>query len=140
MRKEPISKETILLVDNDQIFLNAGSEWLVQRGYKVLTTTCPIKARELLNKGQIDLAIIDAQMKPEDDVEKKNFGGVILAWNAPPLLRKIILTDLLSESEVRLALGPYPEGISTTVNPIEKMWGREALLQAVEDALPLRAW
>lgn len=134
-----MSRETILFADNDPVFLETRSEFLRQKGYKVLTTTCPTEARELFRKEHIDLAIFDARL--EDDADEKDFSGLVLARRVDPSVPKIILTGFPSVATVRLALGPDLEGIKVAVDFVAKMEGPEALLQAVEEVLsgdPLR--
>ena len=54
-----MAQETILLADNDIDFLKIRKVSLERAGYRVLTASDPIEARQLLSSTHIDLAILD---------------------------------------------------------------------------------
>jgi PAS domain S-box-containing protein len=64
-------KETVLLIDDEQMIIDVGKQMLTQLGYKVLTATGGIEALDVYrrNKGSIDLLVLDMIMP---DIE----GGV----------------------------------------------------------------
>jgi len=124
-----MSKETLLFIHNDPAYLKAGSEILALWGYTVLSTTCPIEARKVLQDTKIDLAIIAARLA--DESNEKDFSGVEMAQGMSPFLPKIIVTAVPNLEIVWLALEPYTEKIEF----VAKEDGPTALPSAVKEAL-----
>ncbi len=71
IEREKGKGETILLVDDEEIIIDAGKEMISALGYKVLATTDPYKALELYrkHKDEIKLVILDVVMPRMNGVE-----------------------------------------------------------------------
>lgn len=55
-------KETVLLVDDEEMLLSAAAECLAQNGYHVISTTSPIEALEIIKNQDISLLVSDVIM------------------------------------------------------------------------------
>ena len=63
---------TVLFADNFVEFLKTRSEFLEDAGYRVIPATNPVEAREMLEQGGIDLAILDVRLRDDDDDKDKD--------------------------------------------------------------------
>jgi len=72
-----MSMITLLLVDNDQDFLDICGEYLVRAGYHVIKANSREEAQHLLEITNIHLAILDLRLT--DDTDEKDRSGLILA-------------------------------------------------------------
>lgn len=139
-------KTTILLADNDPDFLASRTEFLRHEGLEVITASDPTQARRFLEKGGIDLAVLDIRLLNDNDAHDNS--GLLLAKDFAeqmPLvvtsgfpeqwLPTIMLTDFPSYENVREALAPTVGGLPPAVNFIAKQEGPEALLRAIKEAL-----
>jgi CheY-like chemotaxis protein len=134
-----MSKATILFVDNDLDFLETRSEFLREEGYRVIPAKDPESARRWLEKGGIDLAIIDIRL--EDDDDERDTSGLTLAKEAPRSMPKVILTSWPSVDAVREVLRPQWDGLPAAVDFVDKEDGPDALSHAVYLALgPGTSW
>jgi CheY-like chemotaxis protein len=59
----------ILIVDDDEDFLEPISYWLRSHGYDVTTTMSGVKMIEILNKEKFDIMFLDINMEPMDGFE-----------------------------------------------------------------------
>lgn len=123
----------ILFADNDSDCLRTRSEFLEQEEYRVIPALNPTEARRVLERGGIDLAILDIRL--EDDDDEKDISGLILAKEVARSVPKIILTGFPSHEYVREALRPQLEGLPAAVDFVAKQDGPEALLRAIRKAL-----
>lgn len=128
-----MAKATILFADNDPDFLKTRTEFLERDGYQVIPAADPTEARCILERGGIDLAILDIRLRDDDD--EKDTSGLTLAKKAARPLPKIILTAFPSVDAVREALRPQLSGLPTAVDFVSKPEGPEALVQAVQRVL-----
>jgi len=64
-----LGEETVLLVDDEEMLLNAASEFLTQNGYHVISTTSPIEALDIIKNQNISLLISDVIMPSMDGYE-----------------------------------------------------------------------
>src|SRR6516225_664077 len=64
-----MAQKTILLIDDEQGFLEALEHALVGEGYRVLKATDGQEALELLASTQIDLVTVDIMMSPGEMLE-----------------------------------------------------------------------
>jgi CheY-like chemotaxis protein len=135
-----MAKATILFVDNAPDFLKARSELLEMEGYRVIQATNPAQARKIIEKGGIDLAIIDIRLEDNDD--EKDVSGLTLAKETDPSIPKIILTNYPSIEAVRDALKPQLlNGLPPAVEFVTKSEGAGELIQAIYRALgPDNTW
>jgi DNA-binding NtrC family response regulator len=129
-----MSKRTILFADNDPDFLDTRREFLEKEGYRVIPATDPTEARRLLEKGGIDLAVLDVRLVNDDD--EKDTSGLTLAKD--PAYRpvpKIILTNFPTYQAVREALSPALDGLPPAVDFLDKREGPDALIAAIRRSI-----
>lgn len=126
-------KATILFADNDPDFLKARTEFLKQEGYEVIWATNPTEARRILERGGIDLAILDIRLV--NDQDEKDTSGLDIAKEVAPQVPKIILTNYPDYQYVRESLRPQVAGLPAVVDFVAKEEGPEALLQAIKKAI-----
>jgi len=128
-----VPKATILFADNDPDFLTTRKEFLEQAGYSVITASDPVEARQKLEIGGIDLAILDIRLKDDDD--DRDTSGLMLAKKIAREVPKIILTNFPTFDYVRDALRPQLDGSPVAIDFLSKVEGVTALLTTVEDVL-----
>ena len=73
----------------------------------------PGEARNILEQGGIDLAIVDLRLL--NDGDEKDISGLTLARETARSVPKIILTRFATVEAVREALGPQLEGLPPAV-------------------------
>jgi predicted nucleotide-binding protein len=129
----PKPKATILFADNDPAFLATRREFLERAGYTVISASNPTEARQKLEIGEIDLAILDIRLENDDD--ERDTSGLMLAKSVARATPKIILTNFPTFDYVREALRPQLDGLPVAVDFIMKAEGVPALLSTVEDVL-----
>ena len=125
----------ILFVDNNSDFLQTWREFLENEGYVIIPALDPIEARNILDRRQVDLAVIDVRLINDDD--EKDVSGLNLAKRVAPEIPKIMLTRFPTYSAVREALGPQLEGLPPAVDFIAKQDGPQTLLTALRKAFKL---
>ena len=108
-----MSKKRILLSDNDTDFLKIQEEILINKGFEVITASTSSEARRILDKGSVDIAILDIRLTDDDD--DKDITGLLLAKTVAPAVPKIILTRFPTYEAVREALGPSIEGLPAAI-------------------------
>ena len=64
-----MSKKTVLLIDDEQGFLEPLADALEFEGYKVLKARTAAEALQLLNTEKVDLVTIDIMLDPGDGLE-----------------------------------------------------------------------
>jgi len=139
-------KPIILFADNDEDFRKTRAEFLEQEGYLVIQAVNSTDARQRLEAGGIDLAILDIRL--ENDNDERDVSGLWLAKETAEkmptivtsgfmeqMVPKIILTGFASYENVREALAPRVGGLPAAVNFVTKQEGPESLLAAVRRAL-----
>lgn len=139
-------KPIILFADNDDDFLKTRAEFLRQEGYHVIEAANSTEARQRLEAGGIDLAILDIRL--ENDDNERDLSGLFLAKEMADriptivtsgflqeLVPTIILTGFPSYEAVREALAPRVGGLPAAVDFVAKQEGPEALLVAIRRAL-----
>lgn len=118
---------TLLLVDDEDLVIGAIREALPDSTYKVVSTTDPHRALDLLKSdGRIDLLITDLYMPAMD-------GATLLARGRElrPDLKILLTTGLASDQEIR-RWRKKGEVI------VAKPWLEEEFLSAVQMALAVR--
>lgn len=124
---------TILLVDNDLVFLQTTAEFLEGKGYPVICASTLTEAREILKQRLIALAIIDYRLGDDNDNLDKT--GLKLAQAAADLnVPAIILTKFQSYEYAVEALRPE-KGVAAAVDFVSKQERLEKLLESIEHAL-----
>ncbi len=139
-------KPIILFADNDPDFLKTRAEFLRQEGYHVIEAAKPTEARQHLEAGGIDLAILDIRL--ENDDNERDVSGLMLAKETAEkiptivisgfmerMVPTIILTGFPTYENVREALAPKVGGLPAAVDFVAKQEGPEALLAAIRRAL-----
>jgi CheY-like chemotaxis protein len=129
-----MAKPIILFADNDQDFLETRTEFLEKEGYYVIPATDPTQALRVLERGEIDLAILDIRLRDDDD-EKDTSGLTLAKEKTVRLVPKIILTGFPSVEAVREALKPQLDGLPAAVEFLSKEEGPDVLVWAVRRAL-----
>ncbi|HBY93819.1 MAG TPA: hypothetical protein DEP84_07580, partial [Chloroflexi bacterium] len=123
----------MLMVDNDQDFLETRAERLEEAGYDVYTAVSIEEAEHILEHTNIHVIVVDLRMR--DDNDDKDTTGLFLAEkDAYESIPKIILTRYPSYQHVRKALGPVIEGLPPAVDFIAKQEGQDSMLDAVQRA------
>lgn len=120
----------ILLADNLRVFMDVRREFLEHAGYKVVTADNPVDAERLLERGGLDLAILDIRLMNDDDPEDKS--GLALAMKYGPSIPIILLTGYPTWEDVKTALGRDLDGLSRAVDFISKEEGPIVMIQAVK--------
>jgi CheY-like chemotaxis protein len=131
-----MTKPTILLADNDDIFLKTTKEYLEENGYTVLCAKTPQSARRILRKNIVALALIDYRLTDDDD--DKDESGYTLARDAIKLssIPRVILTKFDDRTDaVVKSLRRDKNGRSPAVNYILKKDGLESMLAVIKDTL-----
>ncbi|MGD9091211.1 MAG: response regulator [Anaerolineales bacterium] len=128
-----MGKITILFADNNPNFLKTRTEFLEKEGYRVVSATNPTEARRVLERGDIDLAILDIRLLNDDD--EKDLSGITLAKETDPIIPKILLTSFPSVKTVRESLRVQLIGLPAAVEYVYKGDGPEALLRAIRNVL-----
>lgn len=120
-------KKTILLMDNNEDFLEVQAELLEQDGYHTLQATSIREAKEKLRDHYIHLAIVDVRMV--DDGDRDDFSGLeIVRDPAYETIPKIILTAYLSWQATETAFDKQ------LVDMVNKKDGPEAINEKVQKA------
>jgi CheY-like chemotaxis protein len=130
-----MTNTSILFAENDADFLETWCEFLEKEGYRVIPALDAREAMAILEKRQIDVAVIDIRLINDDD--EKDFSGLELAKRAAPEVRKIILTRFPEYNATREALGTQLHGLPAAVDFVAKQDGPQSLLTAIRKALKL---
>jgi CheY-like chemotaxis protein len=126
---------TILLADDDVIFLENVREFLSARDYDVISTTDPAEAKRMLQEIPIALAFLDIQFDPADDRDEI---GIKVAEDTIDLssVPKIILTKFDENTPFAVrSLRPRHDGKAPAVNFVSKRDGFDRLLEVIENHL-----
>lgn len=127
-------KNIVLMIDNDEDFLDTRSEDLENAGFRVLKAHTLDEARQMLCNAHFHVALFDIRMR--DDLDAKDVSGLTLAKEpAYAHISKIILTDYPLFDTTREAMRPGSTGIAPAVDYLYKEEGPDAMIRAVEKAL-----
>jgi DNA-binding NtrC family response regulator len=130
------STATILLADNDPVFLSDNTEILEGEGYHVIQADNPRQAELLLEQGGIDVAVLDERLANNE--QEGDNSGLLVARNTAPQIPKIVLTAFASTEGARDALRKRQDGTQAALDYLSKGMGPEAILQAIKSALAHR--
>jgi len=125
-----MKKSIILMADNLEEFLDERREFLKRAGYTVITASNPVDAEKLLERGGIDLAILDIRMINDDDQD--DVSGLELAEKYGHQTPIIMLTGYPTWENVKAALGRDMNGLSPAVDFLSKKEGPKMMIQAVD--------
>jgi CheY-like chemotaxis protein len=87
-RRESVTQKTVLLVDDEQGFLEALADALEHEGHRVLKASTVEHALQLLQHEQIHLATVDIMMPPGSSLE-----GQVSSHDAGLVLCEIIARE-----------------------------------------------
>lgn len=128
-----MSKSVILIADNDHVSLKILKKFFRKEGFSTVTATDVASARRLLQKGTVNLAILDIRLNKDGD--ERDMSGLLLAKAMSPKLPKIIYTKFPTYKYVREAFLPDTKGLPPATDFVAKQEGLPLLLSAVKDAL-----
>jgi DNA-binding NtrC family response regulator len=128
-----MARANILFADNDPDFLKTRTDFLKQEGYCVILATSPAEAQRLLERGGIDVAILDIRLRDDDD--EKDTSGLTLAGEVARSIPKIMLTNFATVDAVRGALRVQRDGLPAAANFVDKKEGPEKLLNVIRQTL-----
>lgn len=130
-----MTKRTILLVDNDPVYLQIAQEYLETHKFHVISVSNASEARQMLLEEKIDVAILDIRLTDETDMRDRQ--GLHLAkdtmWGQ--YVPKIMLTRHESVEYAVASLRPNRFGQAPAVNFVMKHEGLDILLAAIKKAL-----
>ena len=122
----------ILLADNNPDFLATRKEFLDKEGSQVVVAMDPTETRRILGESNIDLAILDIRLEEDDD--RQDASGLIIAKEFAPLIPKIILTGYPDWQTARELLREGPSGERAALDYVAKKEGKEVLISRVYQA------
>ena len=125
-----MNDKIILMADNLKDFLDERREFLEHAGYTVVTAYNPMDAGRILERGGIDLAIMDIRMVNDDDPEDTS--GLELARRFGPKVPVLMLTGYPTWENVKAAIGRDLQGLSPAVDFLSKEEGPLLMIQAVK--------
>ena len=124
---------SILLADNDPVFLSNCSDFLSSYGYRVVTANTPREVRELLERKTIHLIILDLRLT--DDKNENDRSGLQLAKDTTRIIPKLISTKFPVHEDVRDAMRYDGQNLPPAIDFVDKRKGLPQLLTAVQDAI-----
>jgi CheY-like chemotaxis protein len=127
----------ILVADNNTDSTAILSEFLQGQNYEVVIASNPRDARKILERGEIDLALLDLRLDNDHDESDKS--GLRLAENrALSAIPKIMMSTHLDFYDVRTALGLVSDP-PPAVDFLSKADGLAAVAKSVRQALRAHA-
>jgi len=132
-----MSRAIVLLVDNDEHFLEMERRKLQGDGYKVIPATSPDEARQVLDKGSVDIAIIDIRLL--NDRDENDWSGIELANSIAPSIPKLIFTAYPSTEAAREALRVKFDGLPPATDFLAKAEGHDALVTSIQRVLRIES-
>lgn len=130
-----MAKANVLLADNDVEYLETVRDLLLRDGFRVLPALNPGEAKSILERGDVDLAVLDIRLLNDED--EKDLSGLQIARNMAPDIPKIILTRWPTWELVRESLQQQLEGLPRAVEFVAKQEGAQALLTNIRKTLHL---
>jgi CheY-like chemotaxis protein len=124
-----MSAKIILMADNLGDFLEERREFLEQAGYTVVTADNPGDSEKILERGGIDLAILDIRLIDDNDPEDTS--GLELARKFGQNIPIIMLTGYPTWENVKAALGSDLNNLNPAVDFLSKEEGPDLMIQAV---------
>jgi CheY-like chemotaxis protein len=125
-------KEVILFADNDADSRKSWGRILMRAGYDVQLARNPEEARDILDRMEIDVAVLDLRLV--DDKDKNDISGLLLAKEEKyRQVPKIILTAFQTGyRNLRDVLGSLMEDIPPAVAFVHKDEGPQALIETIQ--------
>jgi predicted nucleotide-binding protein len=128
---------TILIAENKEEFRTEVVDFLTRHGFSVLEATNPKDARDLLDAGKADIAVIDVRLI--NDADPADESGLKLAVDAAHQVPKIILTAFPTPAKVRTAMRRINGQLPAATDFLDKAEGLDALLAAIRKIQPQRS-
>jgi CheY-like chemotaxis protein len=122
----------ILFADNDPESRETWGRVLTNKGYDVRLARNPQEARDILQRMEVDVAILDLRLV--DDTDENDVSGLLLAgeeiYRQVP---KIILTAFQTGyKNLRDVLGPLVDGLPPAIAFVHKDEGPQALIEVIQ--------
>lgn len=130
-----MAKANILVADNDSEYLETIRDFLQREGFRVLPAATPAEAVKILERGGVDLAIVDIRLVNDND--EKDTSGLNVVKKYAPEVPKVLLTRWPRYEDVREALSGQLDGLPSAVDFVAKQEGVQSLLTAINRALHL---
>lgn len=123
----------VLIVDNNQDFIDTRAAFLERAGFQVIRAYSVSGATEILQNRWVHVAILDIRLEDDDDPDDTS--GIKLAKVVEfRHIPKIMLTGYPTYEYVREVLGPSPIGLPPAIDFISKQEPVQAMIDAVERA------
>lgn len=131
---------TILVVDDDVEFVEKLKGHLEEVGYEVLTAVTAARARQILNSGQVDLAVLDIQL---DRNNPNDLSGIEIALDSDRSIPKLVVTVTPTWEKATAALTARQRGeLQPAVAFLDKNDEdiNRQVVQKVKEAVPVRVF
>jgi DNA-binding response OmpR family regulator len=122
--------KTILIVDNDQDFLDTFAENLSIRGFDAFKAKTMEKARQIMRTDFIQMVVVDIRIEDDDD-EKDTWGIKLIQEAEFKSIPKIVLTNFPFIETVKEALKPTSAGYIPAIDYIDKIHGMRSNLDEI---------
>jgi CheY-like chemotaxis protein len=128
-------RTTVLVAENNDEYREFLREFLEEHGFRVVVANEPEGAREVLNEGKVDLAVLDLRLL--DDSDQFDISGLEVAKDAGRRIPKIILTHIEEPAPglVRDAMRLSEAGLPPAVNFLQKNEGPDRLVTELRRSL-----
>ena len=123
---------SILVVDNDTVYLDILAEYLGSLGYHVLTADSAARATSILAIHNIHLVLVDVRLR--EDTDDKDRSGVRFARDVARTIPKIVLTKYPRPLDVRDAMKLDSWPLPAAIDFVNKIDGLEAIRDVVQQA------
>lgn len=138
--KNANANATVLVVDDNIKFVKRLRSELEEAGYEVMAAVTAARARQMLNKEQIDLAVLDICL--DDNNNPHDMSGIEIAMDTDRSIPKLIVTTAPSWEKARLAMKASRGGVPPAVDFLDKNDTNihRNVVQAVKAAVPVRVF
>ena len=119
---------TILLADDDTVYLETATEFLSAHDYDVVWTTDPVEAKQWLQDRPFALAFLDIRFDPTDDRDESGL-KIVLDTMDVSSVPKVMLTQFDETQYAVKSLKPRADGKTPAVDFVSKKDGLDRLLE-----------
>lgn len=127
------NKVSILLADNNEEFRESFAEVLESKDYDITQATNPQQAKELLETGLFQLAILDLRLI--DDTDKQDKSGLEIAKRVMRSVPKLIMTTYPTVQDAVEALRPDFHDLPPAVDYCAKQDETKEIIAAIDNIL-----
>jgi len=135
-RRKEIDKKSLLLVDDDEVFLNVLSKAMAKRGFNVISSTCISDALGKVRDAVPAMAVVDLKLKGETGLDL-----IPLLKNLNPEMNIIVLTGYSSiataVTAIKRGAADYLSKPVTAGDVIKALAGESDRPDVLEDFSPL---